>query len=335
MKKNKNKNKNKLRATPRPWKSLVLSVLLASPVMAMADYPDKPIQLIVPWAAGGGSDAAARGIAAALEQELGTTVNVVNRTGGSGVVGHTVMATAKPDGYTLGFITGELNMMHWQGLTKINREDFTPIGMTNYDYPGVQISADAPYNDITELLSTIKEKPKGTFKASGTGMGGIWHVAFAGLLMDQGIAPDQVTWIPSQGAAPAMVELAAGGLEIVPSSVPEARAMIDAGKAKGLAVVSPERNPSFPNIPTIKETLSSDYSLGEWRGVAGPKDMDPAVVAKLEKALEAAYKSELYQDFMTKQGFGMEWRNADDFKTFLAENDAYMGRIIEGIGLKK
>ena len=327
--------KNKLRATPRPLKTLVLSILLASPAMAMADYPDKPIQLIVPWAAGGGSDAAARGIAAALEHELGTTVNVVNRTGGSGVVGHTVMAKSKPDGYTLGFITGELNMMHWQGLTKINREDFTPIGMTNYDYPGVQISADAPYSNITELLGAIKEKPKGTFKASGTGMGGIWHVAFAGLLMDQGIAPDQVTWIPSQGAAPAMVELAAGGLEIVPSSVPEARAMIDAGKAKGLAVVSPERNSSFPNIPTIKETLSSDYSLGEWRGVAGPKGMDPAVVAKLEKALEAAYKSDLYQDFMTKQGFGMEWRNADDFKTFLAENDAYMGRIIEGIGLKK
>lgn len=328
-------NKHNTRGPFGVMKPILLCALLATPLMAFAEYPDKPIQLIVPWAAGGGSDAAARGIAAALEQQLGTTINVVNRTGGSGVVGHTVMATAKPDGYTLGFITGELNMMHWQGLTKINREDFTPIGMTNYDYPGVQISAEAPYSNVKELLTAIKEKPKGTFKASGTGMGGIWHVAFAGLLLDQGIKSDQVTWIPSQGAAPAMVELAAGGLEIVPSSVPEARAMIEAGKAKGLAIVSPKRNPSFPDIPTIKEALGSDYSLGEWRGVAGPKGMDPAVVAKLEKALEAAYKSSLYQDFMTKQGFGMEWRNAADFKTFLAENDAYMGRIIEGIGLKK
>src|SRR5690606_24276429 len=129
--------------------------------------------------------------------------------------------------------------------------------------------------------------------------------------------------------------LAAGGIDIVPSSVPEARAMIEAGKAKGLAVVSPERNPSFPDIPTIKEALNSDYQLGEWRGVAGPKGMDPAIVAKLDKALEAAYKSDLYQDFMTKQGFGMEWRNAADFKSFLAENDEYMRRIIEGIGLNK
>ncbi|GGK03963.1 tripartite tricarboxylate transporter substrate binding protein [Pseudomonas matsuisoli] len=318
----------------RPFRALLLSALFTSP-LALADYPERPIQLIVPWAAGGGSDAAARGIATALEKELGTTVNVVNRPGGGGVVGHTAMASARPDGYTLGFITGELNMLHWQGLTKISREDFTPLAMTNYDYPGVQIAADAPYNDVQSLLAAIKEKPKGTFSASGTGLGGIWHVAFAGLLLDQDIPPDQVRWIPSQGAAPAMVELAAGNLEIVPSSVPEARSMIDAGKAKGLAVVSPERNPAFPNIPTIKETIGSDYSLGEWRGVAGPKGMDPAVVEKLGKALEAAYKSDTYQDFMKKQGFGVEWRNPTEFKTFLAENDEYMGGIIEKIGLKK
>lgn len=318
----------------RPLKALLLSSLLASP-LAFADYPERPIQLIVPWAAGGGSDAAARGIAAALEKELGTTINVVNRPGGGGVVGHTAMASARPDGYTLGFITGELNMLHWQGLTKITREDFTPLALTNYDYAGVQISAAAPYQGVGELLAAIKEKPKGTFSASGTGMGGIWHVAFAGLLLDQGIAPDHVRWIPSQGAAPAMVELAAGNLEIVPSSVPEARSMIDAGKAKGLAVLSPERNPAFPNIPTIKESIGSDYSLGEWRGVAGPKGMDPAVVEKLGTALEAAYKSDTYQQYMSKQGFGMEWRNPTDFRTFLEENDAYMGGIIEKIGMKK
>jgi tripartite-type tricarboxylate transporter receptor subunit TctC len=168
-----------VRASRRTLKSLLLSALFISP-MAMAAYPEKPIQLIVPWAAGGGSDAAARGIAAALEQELGVTINVVNRAGGNGVVGHSVMTTAKPDGYTLGFITGELNMMHWQGLTKLTYKDFTPIAMTNYDYPGVQVAADAPYNSVDELLDTIRNEPKGTIKASGTGLGGIWHVAFSG-----------------------------------------------------------------------------------------------------------------------------------------------------------
>lgn len=325
----------KLSTLLRPLSLALGFSLLGAPVAAMAEYPNKPIQLIVPWAAGGGSDSAARGIATALEKELGVTINVVNRPGGGGVVGHTVMASAKPDGYTLGFVTGELNMMHWQGLTKITHEDFTPLAMTNYDYPGVQVSADAPYNNVEELLKDIADKPQGTFKASGTGLGGIWHVAFAGLLMDRGIEPNKVTWIPSQGAAPAMVELAAGSIELVPSSVPEARSMITAGKAKGLAILSPERNPAFPDIPTIKESIGSEYSLGEWRGVAGPKGMDPAVIAKLEDALEKAYTSEFYQDFMKRQGFGVEWHKGADFKAFLVENNAYMGGIIEKIGMKK
>lgn len=321
-------------AVRRTFKFLALSALFVSP-MAMAAYPEKPIQLIVPWAAGGGSDAAARGIAAALEKELGVTVNVVNRSGGNGVVGHSVMANAKPDGYTLGFITGELNMMHWQGLTKLTYQDYTPIAMTNYDYPGVQVAADAPYNNVGELLEAIRTQPKGTIKASGTGLGGIWHVAFAGLLLEQGIEPDRITFVPSQGAAPAMVELAAGSIQLVPTSVPEARSMIDAGKAKGLAILSPERNPAFPKIPTLKESFGSDYSLGEWRGIAGPKNLPPEIVATVEAALEKAYNSDMYKDYMHKLGFGMQWHNAADFSTFLEENNTYMGGIIEKIGMKR
>ncbi|VFB18334.1 tripartite tricarboxylate transporter substrate binding protein [Pseudomonas fragi] len=321
-------------AARRTLKTLLLSALMVSP-MAMAAYPDKPIQLIVPWAAGGGSDAAARGIAAALEKELGVTINVVNRAGGNGVVGHSVMTAAKPDGYTLGFITGELNMMHWQGLTKLTYKDFTPIAMTNYDYPGIQVAADAPYNNVEELFTAIRNEPKGTIKASGTGLGGIWHVAFSGLLLEQGIEPQKITFVPSQGAAPAMVELAAGSIQLVPTSVPEARSMIEAGKAKGLAILSPERNPAFPNIPTLKESLGSDYSLGEWRGIAGPKNLSPEITSTLEAALEKAYNSQMYQDYMRKLGFGMEWRNTADFSKFLEENNTYMGGIIEKIGMKK
>ncbi|WP_372874480.1 tripartite tricarboxylate transporter substrate binding protein [Pseudomonas sp.] len=318
----------------RPLKTLLLSAFFVSP-MAMAAYPEKPIQLLVPWAAGGGSDAAARGIAAALETELGVTINVVNRAGGNGVVGHSVMAAAKPDGYTLGFITGELNMMHWQGLTKLTYKDFTPIAMTNYDYPGVQVAADSPYNSVSELLEAIRTEPKGTIMASGTGLGGIWHVAFSGLLLEQGIAPEKITFVPSQGAAPAMVELAAGSIQLVPSSVPEARSMIEAGRAKGLAILSPERNPAFPTIPTLKESIGSDYSLGEWRGVAGPKNLPPEIVATLEAALEKAYNSDQYQDYMRKLGFGVEWHDAADFAAFLEANNTYMGDIIEKIGMKK
>ncbi|MBN8412846.1 tripartite tricarboxylate transporter substrate binding protein [Halomonas cupida] len=316
-------------------KTVTAALIFAASSSAFAAYPEKPITIIVPWAAGGGTDATARTIATALEEELGQTVNVVNRTGGSGVVGHSAMATARPDGYTLGLVTGELNMMHWQGLTNLTYEDYTPIGQINFDYPGIQVRSDAPYESLEDLVAAIREEPQGTFQASGTGLGGVWHLAFAGFLMDQGMEADRVTWIPSQGAAPAMTELAAGGLEIVPSSVPEARSMIEAGRAKSLGVMGPERIESFPDVPTIQEAIGSDYLVGEWRGIAGPKGMDPEVVATLETALEAAYNSDTYQDFMSQQGFGTEWRNAEDFGQLMVEMDAVYGEIIENVGLGK
>ncbi len=309
--------------------------MLAAPGAAQAAYPEKPITLIVPWAAGGGTDSVARSIASALEKELGVIVNVVNRTGGSGVVGHTAMSTARPDGYTLGLITGELTMMHWQGLTKLTYQDFMPLGMINSDYAGIQVAANSKYDDVKSLLADVAKQPKGTLKASGTGQGGIWHIALAGLLLDQKIAADQITWIPSQGAAPAMVELVSGGIDVVPSAIAEGRSMLEAKRSKALVVMGPERNASFPDVPTLKETVGTDYSIGVWRGIAGPKGLDKEIAAKLETAIEAAFNSASYKDFMSKQGFGAEYRNSQDFTKFLADNDAMMGDLIEKVGLKR
>src|SRR5215210_9262431 len=106
-------------------------VAVAFSAAAVAAYPERPITLIVPWAAGGGTDATARIIGALLEKELGQPVNVVNRTGGSGVVGHQAIASAAPDGYTIGMATVEIGMMHWQGLTPLKGSSYTPIALVN------------------------------------------------------------------------------------------------------------------------------------------------------------------------------------------------------------
>ncbi|MCB8888183.1 tripartite tricarboxylate transporter substrate binding protein [Vreelandella malpeensis] len=311
--------------------SVVLTALLAT--TAQADYPERPLTLIVPWAAGGGTDATARTIARALEEELGQNVNVVNRTGGSGVVGHTAMINAAPDGYTLGLATVEVNTMHWLGLTNLTHEDFTPIGQINYDPPGIQVAADAPYEDLGDLLEAIRSAPQGGFTTSGTGQGGIWHLAFTGFLLDQDIPVDQIVWIPSEGSAPAMTELASGGIEAVSTSVPEARSMIEAGRVKSLAVMAPERLAAFPDIPTTRELVDSTYQVGAWRGIVGPQGMDEEVVATLEAALEAAYQSDTYQDFMSQRGFGTEWRDAEAFGQMMQEMDGVLGEIVEQVGL--
>src|SRR5678815_2844916 len=126
---------------------------------AAAAWPERPVTLIVPWGAGGGTDATARIIGSLLEKELGQPVTVVNRTGGSGVVGHAAIASAAPDGYTIGMATVEIGMMHWQGLTELTGASYTPIGLVNADPAGVQVRADAPYKTVQDLLAAIKGSP--------------------------------------------------------------------------------------------------------------------------------------------------------------------------------
>src|SRR5688572_29754398 len=228
-------------------RKLLAAVLLVTSSAAFAQYPQRPVQLIVPWGAGGGTDATARIIGTLLEKDLKQPVNVVNRTGGSGVVGHDAIAKAAPDGYTLGLITVEITMMHHVGLTQLKHTDYTPIGLVNADPAGIHVRTDSPYKSVKDLLTAIKANP-GKMKASGTGQGGIWHLAIAGLLKQQGIDPNALPWVPSNGAAPGMQDMVAGGVDVVPCSIPEARAMIDSGKARALAIMDANPPALYPNV---------------------------------------------------------------------------------------
>jgi len=138
---------------------------------AQAEWPERPITMIVPWGAGGGTDAVGRILGALLEKDLGQPVNVVNRTGGSGVVGHSAIATANPDGYTIGVVTVEIAMMHWVGLTDLSYKDYTVFGQVNLDPGGLMVRKDSPYKTAADLLAAIKSQPASTFKGSGTGQG--------------------------------------------------------------------------------------------------------------------------------------------------------------------
>ena len=309
--------------------------LKAGPALAQANYPARPIQMICPWGAGGGTDATARIVAALLEKDFGQPVNVVNRTGGSGVVGHSAIATAAPDGYTLGIITVEISMMHWQGLTELTPRSYTPLALMNEDPPGVQVRADAPYKTVKDLAEAIKAAPAGKLKASGTGQGGIWHLALVGWLQAMGLKPDHVAWVPSNGAAPAMQDLAAGGIDIVTCSVPEARAMIEAGKAKSLALMAKEKNPAFPTVPILKDEMGIDYATGAWRGFAGPKGMPADMAAELTAALKKVYDSKEYNDFMSSRGFGVTWADGPGFAKFMDAGDEQMGKAMKAAGLAK
>ena len=316
-------------------RALLVLALAASATGALAQaYPDRPITLIVPWGAGGGTDAVARMIGSLVERDLGQPVNVINRTGGSGVVGHAAIAGAAPDGYTIGMITVEITMMHHQKLTELDGASYTPIALVNLDPAGLQVRADSAYKNVADVLAAIKANP-GKFKASGTGQGGIWHLALAGMLKDAKIDPAAAPWVPSNGAAPGLQDLAAGGVEFVPCSLPEARSLIDAGKVRSLAVMNKTRSALFPNVPTLKEATGSDWATGAWRGIAAPKGLPAPVAARLEASVKKAYDSKEYKDFMAQRGFGLLWGSGTEFAAFMAKGDADMKAVMTAVGLIK
>ncbi len=310
------------------------SVVLASSATGEAAWSaTRPVQLICPWAAGGGTDRVARMVGILLEKELGQPVTVVNRTGGGGAVGHTAGATAAPDGHTLTIVTVELAMMHWMGLTPLTYREFTPVTLVNIDASGVQVAQDAPWKNLKELLDYVKANP-GKAKASGTAKGGIWDLARAGLLKTAGIPVDAMPWVPSTGAATGLQELVAGGVQVVTASLVEGRPMIDAKKVRALANMADARDPVFPDVPTTKE-LGYNWTMGAWRGFALPKGTPAEIQGVYEKAMDKIVKSKEFVDFMKGGPFGILYKPSAEFAKFLAEQDETFGVLMKEAGITK
>jgi len=287
----------------------------------------------VPWGAGGGTDATARMISALLERKLGQPVTVVNRTGGAGVIGHSAIATAPADGYTLGIVTVEIAMMHHIGLTRLTHADYTPLGLMNADSPAVTVSADSGFADIASLTKAIRASEPGTFTASGTAQGGIWHLALVGWLQALGLRPNHVTWVPSEGAAPAMQDLIAGGVDIVTVSLAETKAMVDAGRAVSLALMGAERAASHPDLPTLSEAGGGAFALATWRGVAGPADLPPDLARTVSAALAEIAQDPEFVAFMDSRGFAISYLDPEAHARMMAEADAQMARTMAAAGL--
>jgi tripartite-type tricarboxylate transporter receptor subunit TctC len=308
------------------------ALVFAANMVSAADWPSRPVTLIVPWGAGGGTDAVARMLASLLEKDLGQPINVVNRTGGSGVVGHQAIATAAPDGYTFGLITTEITQMHHQGLTQLNGAAFAPIGLINVDPAAIQVGADSPYKTLADLVEAIRRNP-GKLKASGTARGGSWQLSLYGMLADMKLDPGSVPWVPSVSNAAGLQELVAGGVDIVCGSHPEARALIEAGKVRSLAIMDDAPSQLFPKVPTLKAAAGSRWLSGVWRGIATPKNLPKAIEDRLIAAVKKAYDSKEYKDFMTARGFGMRYMPPQEFAAMMAKTDAENGVLMKKFGM--
>lgn len=290
-----------------------------------AEYPDRPIQLIVPWSAGGGTDRVGRQIASQMEREMSVPVNVVNATGGGGVTGHTRGALSRPDGYNMTLITAEINMLHWRGLTNITYEDYIPLMKVNQDNAALFVRRNASWSSLKELEQEVQEN-LGRLEASGTAFGGIWHVSLAGWLLEAGLPADAITWVSINGAAPSLQELMAGGVDVVVCSFPEAKSLYDAGEIRSLGIMSDERLVDQPDIPTFKEQ-GYDWSSQTWRALGVPIGIPEEQYDTLLKETEKIIHSEEYQIFLENSGFGIGAESPGEFLSFLDEENKTYGEI--------
>jgi tripartite-type tricarboxylate transporter receptor subunit TctC len=302
---------------------------------ALADYPDRPITLIVAWAAGGGTDSVARVFAAGLEKEIGQPVNVINRTGGGGVTGHTAIATAKPDGYTIGIASSDFVLYRTMAMADMSADSFDLVSRVATIPAGITVQSDGPYKSLKDVVEAIKTKPKGSLTTSGSGAGGSWHLAIGGMTKAMGLPADQVKFVPSTGGAPALNDLAAGGLSMVTASPIEAKALHDAGKVKVLTVMDSQRLASFPDVPTLKEATGIDWELINWFALVMPKGVPADARAKLIAAATKAHARADVQQPLKDRGITPKWETPEQFAAFAKKYAETSSGLLKDLGLAK
>ena len=307
-----------------------------NPAMAAKKFPKKPITIICPWSAGGGTDRTARFIADKLHGVLGVPVNVVNKTGGAGAVGFNAGANAKPDGYVITNLTFEIGTLRWMGYSDLGPEAFRPLMQFNEDASAVIVGKDSKYQSVKQLLDDVKNKPAGTYQFSGCGIGTVWDLARIGMMNNYGIDHNKVKFIPTKGAAPAVTELLGGHVDVITCSYPEASPQIDAGNLKALAVMAETRNAQFNHVPTLKEQ-GIDWAYGTWRGFAVPKGTPDNAADILVAAFKKIFSSDDFKTFMNNNGFGIKIRESKAFGEFMEAQHKGLEEIIKlaGYGKKK
>ena len=300
-----------------------------------ATYPDRPITVIVPWGAGGGTDTITRIFAIGFEEEMGVPINVVNRTGGNGVVGHEAIRSAAPDGYTIGVATSEITYFETLGLADITPDDFDLISRIALIPAGVTVRADSEFATLEELLAAVAAQPAGTFRASGSGLGGPWHMAIAGLEKEAGIPTGTIQWIPSQGGAPALQELLADGISFFTGSPVEARSLLEAGEVRTLAIMSEERSPAFPDIPTVGEAAGLDWALSNWFSLVLPNGVPEEIREIIIEKARAAHRYAEVQEALAERGITPTWDGPEGFTTFATDFTQTAAELLGDLGLAR
>lgn len=292
-------------------------------------FPSKSIKVIVPYSAGGGSDLSTRALVEASKPNFPKNISVENRTGGAGIVGMLYGSKAKADGYTITMIAPELLILPHTGAgAGLVYTDLRPIIMFNSAYSAITVNKNSPYNTLEEFLKAAKTK---SIQVGNSGVGSIWNLAAAGLAKGAGV---EFSYIPYEGAAPAITDLLGGHIDAVSVSYAEVASQVEAGELKVLTVLSPERLPEIPSAATAKE-LGYDVVIGTWRALTVPKDTPDDIVATLYGIFSKTAETPEFKKFMKESNNAIEVLSADELLLRMQQEDVLYKDLVESLNLSK
>ncbi len=308
--------------------SAAASLGLGAAAARAADYPSRPVELVVPASAGGGTDAVARAFAEAAKRHSPQPFVVLNRPGASGAIGMGEVLNARPDGHKVAVVIVELAILPFLNQIRFSADDFRMVARLNADPAAIMVRADAPWNTIEEFVAEAKKRPD-QVKLGDSGVGSIWHLAAAAMAEKVGAS---FIHVPYPGAAPGLLALLGGHVDAMASSPGEAAAHVQGGKLKVLAVMSDNRAPGFEDVPTLKER-GIDLSIGTWRGLGVRKGTPEPVAEALAAIARKVAEEPSFREALARSNLGHAFAEAGAFDSAIARDREAFKQLVARLQL--
>ena len=316
--------------------AVAMMALIAAPFVsaqsAAQSFPNKPIRFVVPFPPGGGNDILARALAPKMSEILGQPVVVDNRAGAGGNIGADFVAKSLPDGYTIVIASNQVTMNPWiySKLPFDISKDFSPVAQIASVPMLLAVNPGVPAKNLQEFIALAKAQP-GSLNFSTPGLGTPQHIAFEVFNFDAGV---KVTHVPYKGTSPSIVDLIGGQVQATIGTMASLEQHVKTGKVRAIAVSTPKRSPTMPDVPTIEEGGLKGYNVPLWYSVLAPANTPKEIVAKISTSIRDALKDPQTKAQLARQGFVESYLDPAQMTALIKQDLAYWQKAIKNIGLK-
>ena len=315
-----------------PLRYAALALLLWPGIAPAQNFATRTIRIIVPYAPGGSTDVVFRLLAPRLSEDLGQTVVVDNRPGGSSTIGLDLAAKSPPDGHTWGTpnITFGANPSLMKKMPFDSEKDLVPVSQVTVVTMVLSLHPSVPARSVKQLIVLAKARP-GELNFSSAGNASANHLATAKFMYMSGT---NLTHVPYQGGGPAVISLLSGETSILFATIPSSIQHIQSGRLRGLAVSRAQRNPALPDVPTVAEAGVPGYEAIEWNGVMVPAGTPPAVVRRIHQALSKVLTAPAMKERIVGVGAEVVGSSPEEFTAFIKSEFSAWAKVIKETGIK-